>query len=161
MTLNVNTALYNLSGIDTANVAKVSGEILNGSRNNSQAQVQSIDYSKFNRQTLGVDLYSSRTSAELQKQVSMIQAGLYAKSVNVAKLNASAAANLYAAATVQRNVELTQSTNIFEAKMQEKTIEADNAVKFFNILDSESNSSNGFNPFEAANKKSGKEEGEQ
>ena len=158
MALNVNTTLYNLKGIDTASVAKVSGEILNNAQaKNAQPQVVGLDYSKFNRATLGVDLYSSRTDIELQKQISMIQAGLYAKAVNVAKLNSSAAMNLYSANTVQKNVELTQSTTQNELASPRKIEELDSSIRLFNIADKNSRSSNGFNPF-AGDKDSQKEE---
>ena len=144
--LNVNsTKLYSLNGVDTASVAKVSSEIL--ARSNAEPKVVSIDYSKFNRATLGVDLYSSRTSTQLQKQIALTQAGLYAQSVNVAKLNSFAAANLYSAATVQKNVELTQSTTVNELASPRAIEESNQKVEFFNILDGSSNSSNGYNPF--------------
>lgn len=150
MAFDLNTALYNMSGIDSASVAKVSSEIFkNAQSKDAQPQVKSIDYSKFNRATLGLDLYSARTSVELQKQVSMIQAGLYAQSVNVAKLNSNAAATLYSANTVQKQVELTQSINQVELASPRKLEELDKSIKLFNISDKHSNSSNGFNPFAA------------
>ena len=158
MALNVNTALYNLSGIDTSSVAKVSGEILKSAQaRNNQPQVVGLDYSKFNRANLGVDLYSNRTDVELQKQISMIQAGLYAQAVNVAKLNSNAAANLYSANTVQKNVELTQSTAQTELSLPRQVEELDSFIKLFNIADKNSRSSTGNNPF--ATNKDSQEEG--
>ena len=156
MALNVNTALYNLQGVDSASVARVSEEILKSAQAKNQPQISVIDYSKFNRSTLGVDLYSKRTDVELQKQVSMIQAGLYAQSVNVAKLNSNAAMNLYSANAVQKQVELTQSISQIELAEPRKVEELDNSIKLFNISDKNSNSSNGFNPF--ATEKDGQEE---
>ena len=149
MALNVNTALYNLNGVDTASVAKVSEEILNNAKAKQAPQVVGFDYSKFNRAALGVDLYSKRTDVELQKQISMIQAGLYAKAINVAKLNSNAAMNLYAANTVQKQVELTQSTLQAELASPAKLEKEDISVKLFNISDKNSNSSNSYNPFAA------------
>ena len=150
--LNLNTTLYSSQGVDINNVANVSSQILNSARNQQvqiQPQVQNIDYSKFNRATLGVDLYSSRTSPDLQKQISLIQAGLYTQAVNVAKLNSQAALNLYSASTVQKNVEKTQSIQSSELTPV-KIVEAlPNTVELFNITDKNSNSSNGFNPFKA------------
>ena len=93
MSLNLNTALYALNGVDVNSVNSVAKGILNA-ESKAQPTVQNIDYSKFNRASLGVDLYSSRTNVDLQKQVAMIQAGLYAKAVDVAMLHSSAAANL-------------------------------------------------------------------
>ena len=147
MALNVSKTLYNLQGVDTASVAKVTGEILNNAQAKSQPQVIGLDYSKFNRANLGLDLYSNRTSVEIQKQVSMIQAGLYAQAVDVAKLNSSAAANLYSANAVQKQVELTQSISQTELSSPRKLEEIDNSIRLFNISDKNSNSSNGKNPF--------------
>ena len=156
MSLNVNTALYQLNGVDTQSVASVSSQILKNAQNN-QPQVASIDYSKFNRAALGVDLYSSRTSVELQKQIALTQAGLYAQSINVAKLNASAAANLYAASTVAKNVELTQSVLSNELTSPQRLEDLENKIEVFKSSDKNASSSNGFNPFEA---KKGNDEGE-
>ena len=99
--LNVNSAIYSAQGVDVNNVAKVSSQILAESA--KTPTVQAIDYSKFNRATLGIDLYSSRTNSDLQKQIAMTQAGLYAKAINVAKLNSAAAASLYSANAVAKN----------------------------------------------------------
>ncbi len=149
MAVDINTALYNVKGIDSQSVAKVAGDILNNAKTNAQPQVVGLDYSKFNRATLGLDLYSKRTGVELQKQVAMIQAGLYAQSVNVAKLNSNAAANLYSAVAVQKQVELTQSTAQVELTSPSKLEELDNSIKMFNITDKNANAKNSFNPFSA------------
>lgn len=152
MALEVNKTLYNMKGIDTSSVAKTSGEILkNAQSKNLEPQVIGLDYSKFNRAALGLDLYSKRTSVELQKQISMLQAGLYAQAINVSKLNSNAAANLYSANSVQKQVELTQSTIQNELTSPRNLEKADASINVFSIADKNSNSSNGNNPF-AANK---------
>ena len=159
--LNVNTAIYSAQGIDVNNVAKVASQILReGQANSAQPQVQAIDYSKFNRASLGIDLYSSRTNSQLQKQIAMTQAGLYAQAVNVAQLNSAAAANLYSAAKVAKNVELTQSAQITEFATPKQLDVETNKIHLFNISDKNSNSSNGFNPFKADEESSSKEESE-
>jgi len=158
--LNVNTAIYSAQGIDANSVAKVSGQILKEASLNAQPTVQAIDYSKFNRSTLGIDLYSSRTNVDLQKQIAMTQAGLYAQAVNVAQLNSAAAASLYSPSTVAKNVELAQSVqgnDLIAPKQLEK--ETSN-IQLFNISDKNSNSSNGFNPFKADEEGQNKEESE-
>ena len=66
MSLDLNTALYRASGVDVNSVAATSSQILKSAGQNHTPQVQAIDYSKFNRATLGVDLYSARTNVELQ-----------------------------------------------------------------------------------------------
>ena len=147
MSLNINTALYRANGVDINNAQNVANQILKNAQSNQQPQVQAIDYSKFNRATLGIDLYSSRTNVDLQKQIAMTQAGLYAQAVNIAKLNSQAAANLYSAARVQKNVELTQSVQTTELTNPPKVEQQSNIVQLFNISDKNSHSSNGFNPF--------------
>ena len=160
MNVNLNNAIYAKQGLDINNVDKASAQILKSAADN-QPKVQSIDYSKFNRATLGIDLYSSRTNVELQKQIALTQAGLYAQAVNVAKLNSSAAANLYSANTVQRNVELTQSTIANNELAPVKKLEQNsNTIELLNVADKNSNSSNGFNPFKSSDEKSAKGEKE-
>ena len=160
MSLNVNTAIYSAQGVDINNAAKVASQILANAKSAQQNQptVQAIDYSKFNRAALGIDLYSSRTNADLQKQISLTQAGLYAKSVDVAKLNSQAAMNLYSARTVQKNVELTQSVQVNELIPPPKAEKLNNNIKLFNIADKNASSSNGFNPFEEDKENSATEE---
>ena len=143
MSLNVNTSLYSLYGVDVNNVDKIASKILN--KKPETPTVKEIDYSKFNRQTLGIDLYSKRTDVNLQKQISMTQAGLYAQSVDVAQLNSSAAANLYSASKVQKNVELTQSININTDIIPPKPIERNQtAIELININDKHSSKGNPF-----------------
>ena len=158
--LNVNTAIYSAQGIDVNNVAKVSSQILKEAQSNKEPQVQAIDYSKFNRATLGIDLYSSRTNVDLQKQIAMTQAGLYAQAVNVAQLNSAAAASLYSANTVAKNVELAQSIQALELTMPQKITQETSKIQLFNITDKNSRSSNGFNPFDVNEENSNQEESE-
>ena len=155
--LNLNTALYSAFGIDNSSVKKVSGEILNAA-SNKEPSVQSIDYSKFNRATLGIDLYSSRTNSKLQKQIALTQAGLYVQSINVAQLNSAAAISLYSAKTVQKNVGLTQSTATNEVELDNRIEDTKNIIQLFDIKDKNANSSNGFNPFKESNSKEPREE---
>ena len=161
MSLNLNTVLYSSKGVDLNSVNAVSSQILKSAQQKSEPQVQSIDYSKFNRATLGIDLYSSRTNADLQKQIALTQAGLYAKSVDVARLNAQAAMNLYSAQAVQKQVELTQSTTQAHELAPVKQLENNrNIINLFNISDKNSNSQNGFNPFQNGEEATTDEKGE-
>lgn len=144
--LNVNTAIYSAQGVDVNNVAKVSSQILNESAK-TQPTVQAIDYSKFNRATLGIDLYSSRTNSNLQKQIALTQAGLYAQAINVAQLNSAAAANLYSASTVAKNVEMAQSVQVQELNAPQKLTQETPKIQLFNIADKHSSAKNAYNPF--------------
>ena len=90
-------------------------------------------------------------TCEIDKRVieELTQAGLYAKSVDVARLNAQAAMNLYSAQAVQKQVELTQSTTQANELAPVKQLENNrNIINLFNISDKNSNSQNGFNPFQ-------------
>lgn len=145
--LNVNSAIYSAQGVDINNVAKVSSQILKEASSNNQPQVQAIDYSKFNRATLGIDLYSSRTNSDLQRQIALTQAGLYAKAIDVAQLNSAAAANLYSASTVAKNVELAQSVQAPELNAPQRIVEETSKIQLFNISDKNSNAKNSYNPF--------------
>ena len=158
MSLGINSAIYSLNGVDVKNVDSVASRILSEAKKSSaEVKIEGFDYSKFNRATLGVDLYSSRTNPELQKQIALTQAGLYLQSINVAKLNSQAALNLYSANTVQKQVELTQSIASNEL-IAPKALENHNSnLQLFNITDKNPNSSNGFNPFETSEEKNAKE----
>lgn len=155
MSLNVEKTLYSIKGVDINNVENVANKILS-QQTKKEPTVQSIDYTQFNRNTLGVNLYSSRTSVDLQKQISQIQAGLYAKTPDVSQLNSLAAQNLYSAASVQKNVELTQSIQQIELIAPKAIEKQNNIIELFNISDKNSSSSNGFNPFDKEEK--GKEQ---
>ena len=157
MSLGMNNAIYSFQGIDTKNVNNTAAQILNNAQKSSEVKVEGFDYSKFNRASLGVDLYSSRTNSELQKQIALTQAGLYLQSVNVAKLNSQAALNLYSANTVQKQVELTQSVLSNELTAPKALEKTESTIQLFNTSDKNSNSSNGFNPFEANQEESLKE----
>ncbi len=147
MNLNVGKTLYSMKGVDVNNVENVANKILSQPAK-KQPTVQNIDYTQFNRNTLGVNLYSSRTNVDLQKQISQINAGLYAKSIDVSQLNSAAAQNLYSAAAVQKNVELTQSVQQIELVAPKAIQQQSNIIKLFNISDKNASSSNGFNPFD-------------
>ena len=153
MNVSLNTALYNAQGVDLINVEKIAGNILNSAKN-QQPVVKEIDYSKFNRASLGIDLYSSRTNVQLQKQIAMNQAGLYVQSVNVAELNSKAAASLYSAANVQKNVSMAQSVQASEIAVPKTIEKPETQIRTFTITDSNSNSSNSnYNPFANTGKK--------
>ena len=156
--LNVNSAIYSAQGVDVNNVAKVSSQILNES--SKAPTVQAIDYSKFNRATLGIDLYSSRTNSDLQRQIALTQAGLYAKAVDIAQLNSAAAASLYSANQVAKNVEMAQSVQAQEIIAPKQLSQEISNIQVFESSDKNSNSSNSFNPFNANDENGHQEESE-
>ena len=93
-----------LAGIDSVNAQRVSGEIF------SRAAEKTIDLSKadlsqFRRPTLGVDLYSAKTSIELQREIAIAQSGINTQNINTSYLNSQAASALYGGNNVAKNVE--------------------------------------------------------
>ena len=157
--LNVNSAIYSANGVDVNNVAKVASQILETS-SKSEPKVQSLDYSKFNRATLGVDLYSSKVNSDLQRQIALTQAGLYTKAINAAQLNSAAAASLYSANQVAKNVEMAQSVQAQELIAPKQLSQETSNIQVFNTQDKNSNSSNSFNPFNANEENGHQEESE-
>ena len=103
--MGLTVSKYN--GIDLNNIGKVTKEILT-SLENKTVDVSKTDLTKFTRTTQGVDLYSSKVSLDVQRQIAMTNAGLLdASSVltSVQTLNAQAAAQLYNPNAVVKNVE--------------------------------------------------------
>lgn len=105
MSINGLTASYN--GIDINNVNKVTADILS-SLENKKVDVSKADLTKFTRVNPGVDLYSSKVSLDVQRQIAMTNAGLMDGSSalqSVQMLNAQAAAQIYNPKTIEKNVE--------------------------------------------------------
>lgn len=105
MSINGLTASYN--GIDINNVNKVTADIL-GSLENKRVDVSKADLTKFTRATQGVDLYSSKVSLDVQRQIAMTNAGLINNVTalqSVQALNAQAAAQIYNPKAIEKNVE--------------------------------------------------------
>ncbi len=103
--MGLTVSKYN--GIDLNNIGKVTTEILT-SLENKTVDVSKADLTRFTRTTQGVDLYSSKVSLDVQRQIAMTNAGLLDVSnalSSVQLLNAQAAAQLYNPNTVVKNVE--------------------------------------------------------
>ncbi len=105
MSINGLTSAYN--GIDIANVNKVTADILN-TLENKRVDVSKADLGKFTRTNPGVDLYSSKVSLDVQRQIAMTNAGLMNNPTalqSVQILNAQAAAQIYNPKAVEKNIE--------------------------------------------------------
>ena len=92
------------SGIDSVNAQQISGEIF------SRAAQKTIDLSKtdlsqFRRPELGVDLYNSKTSLELQRQIAITQSGINTQNINTSYLNSQAASALYGGNNIAKTVD--------------------------------------------------------
>ena len=95
----VNSANYQKPVIDVQALAKVTEKILNPN-NDKTIDVSKLDLSKFNRASLGTDLYAQRTSGELALKASKAAVDFninlsQAFSANVQYLNSQAAQSLF------------------------------------------------------------------
>ena len=95
----VNHANYGRPAIDSQALAKVTEQILNPN-NQKTVDVASLDLSKFNRVSLGTDLYAARTSGDVALQASKAATDFginfsQSFSQNVQYLNAQAAQSLF------------------------------------------------------------------
>ena len=100
--LGLNQNLF--SGIDSVNAQQISGEIF------SRAAQKTIDLSKtdlsqFRRPELGVELYNSKTSLELQRQIAITQSGINTQNINTSYLNSQAASALYGGNNIAKTVD--------------------------------------------------------
>lgn len=65
----------NISGIETASIEKVAQQILQ--RANSQnSALSNLDLTKFNRPTLGADLYNGKVDVSTARQIAMTNSGM-------------------------------------------------------------------------------------
>ena len=95
----VNHAKFGAPAIDTQALAKVTEQILNPNSEKT-IDVSKLDLSKFNRASLGTDLYASRTNGEVALQAAKAATDFDLKlsqsfSQNVQYLNSQAAQSLF------------------------------------------------------------------
>ena len=95
----VNHANYGRPAIDSQALAKITEQILNPN-NQKTVDVASLDLSKFNRVSLGTDLYAARTNGEVALQASKAATDFGINlsqnfAQNVQYLNAQAAQSLF------------------------------------------------------------------
>jgi len=159
-TMSINGLTVNkYNGIDINSVGKVTADIL-ASLENKTVDVAKADLTKFTRQTQGVDLYSNKVSLDVQRQISMTNAGLLDTTSalqSVQLLNSQAAAQLYNPNTVAKNVEGKLHVNA-NAEM-ETFKEVGEVQNFMNVFETQKDKK-GSNPFsfnQSANEE-GKEE---
>ncbi|MBE7706059.1 MAG: hypothetical protein E7Z91_02285 [Cyanobacteria bacterium SIG30] len=114
---NLNSISSAWANVDVQNVGNVTEQILKRAQQKT-VDLNKVDLSKFNRQTLGVDLYNGNTSVEAQKQISMMNAGLLnTANVNVAYINSQAATALYGT-NVAKQVEGKMTINLPEGEKE-------------------------------------------
>lgn len=74
MSLSVSYKQNINSGIDTASLKEVTQQIFQ--RANSNSALSNLDLTKFNRVTLGTDLYSGKVDASTARQIAMTNSGI-------------------------------------------------------------------------------------
>lgn len=65
----------NISGIETASIEKVAQQILQRA-NSENSALSNLDLTKFNRPTLGADLYSGKVDVSTARQIAMTNSGM-------------------------------------------------------------------------------------
>ncbi len=100
--LGLNQNLF--AGVDSLNAAKISGEIFSRA-SEKNIDLTKADLSQFKRPTLGIDLYNSKTSLELQRQIAITQSGINTQNIDTSFLNSQAASALYGANNITKSVE--------------------------------------------------------
>ena len=158
----VNHARIGAPAIDTQALAKVSEQILNPN-NDKTIDVSKLDLSKFNRASLGTDLYAARTNGEVALQAAKAATDFDLKlsqsfSQNVQYLNAQAAQSLFtvketnglAAISIENNTQINEKEIIIEATQVNETKD----------MDKDKKGSNPFSFYMPANETSEQEESE-
>ena len=144
--MNVSGLGANKNLIDQSSINKVSLDLF------QTLQKKSVDYakadlSKFQRPTLGVDLYNGKTNINTQRQIAMTNAGVFEQNLNltsVQALNSFAAQQLYAG-NVQDTVggKMTINTNEADFEFISEVEDVSNVINVFET----SKDKQGSNPF--------------
>jgi len=163
MSIGINYLNYNYNtGIDKASVAQVTGEIFNRAAAKT-VDLNTADLSKFRRADLGVDLYSNRTSIEVQREIAIANAG-----INVSESKAAAAASTYlnaqaAALNYSNNTgktiegKLAFQVNETEAMSLKEIFSLPNTTELFNIANMDKDKK-GSNPFSYGGNQQGQQQ---
>lgn len=122
MSLSVSYKQNLTSGIDSSAVKGVTQQIFQKAAGNNTIDVKSLDLSKFNRVSLGTDLYSGKVDAATARQIAMnnaMQVNLSASAVNSLKyLSSEASKSVFKSVDGKINVtevkEPAKKQNLFE-----------------------------------------------
>lgn len=118
MSLNVSYNQNINSGIDATTLREVTQQIFQRANAKSSA-LANVDLTKFNRPTVGMDLYSGKVDASTARQVAMTNSGLQ---VNLSEnaLNSLRYLNSQASKSVFQNVDGKISVNVKEETVETK-----------------------------------------
>lgn len=130
--MNINGLNAN-SLIDATSAAKVSEQLFSALSKKS-VDYSKVDLSKFNRPTVGVDLYNGKTDINVQRQVAIANSGAFQHmNLNsVQALNAFAAQNLYASNVSEKvGGKMTINSNDVDFEFVSHIDEATSAMNVF------------------------------
>ena len=102
--MNINGLNSNNNFIDATSAAKLSNDLFSA-LSKKTVDYKKQDLSKFTRATLGVDLYSTKTDINVQRQIAMTNAGMLDNKMNlnaVQALNSFAAQQLYSSSVSEK-----------------------------------------------------------
>lgn len=123
MLFNVSYNQISNNGIDTAAVNEVAKQIFQRA-NAQESALANVDLTKFNRVSLGADLYSGKTSSDVARQIALNNSGmqvqLNSNALNSLKyLSSEASKNVFK--SVDGKVAIAQTSDILEKQQQVKT----------------------------------------
>jgi|GEM_PF-1506751 len=153
MTMGIGTNIISAkwAGIDMNAVKQVSAEILE--RANQKSDLSQVNLTAFKRPELGVDFYSSRTSIEMQKQISLTNSQMQVQTpVSTGFLNAQAASALYAPSSIVKQVEGKMAPAIREGENEniKDVFSLTRNLEVYNTQKDKKGSSSSKNPFASA-----------
>ncbi|MCD8024258.1 MAG: hypothetical protein LUE64_01855 [Candidatus Gastranaerophilales bacterium] len=144
--MNVNGLNTNQYLIDSKSASSISESLF------SALQKKSVDYSKtnlsgFTRNTLGVDLYNTKTDLDVQRQIAITNSGAFDTEMNltsVQQLNSFAAAQLYSSnVSDSLGGKITINAAISETDAENETEDIQNLI---NVYETDKDKQ-GSNPF--------------
>lgn len=132
--MNINGLNGNNNFIDATSAAKLSNDLFSA-LSKKTVDYKKQDLSKFTRATLGVDLYSTKTDINVQRQIAMTNAGMLDNKMNlnaVQALNSFAAQQLYSSSVSEKvGGKMTIDTANNEFEFVSKTEDVANLINVF------------------------------
>lgn len=132
--MNINGLNSNNNFIDATSAAKLSNDLFSA-LSKKTVDYKKQDLSKFTRATLGVDLYSTKTDINVQRQIAMTNAGMLDNKMNlnaVQTLNSFAAQQLYSSQVSEKvGGKMTIDTANNEFEFVSKTEDVANLINVF------------------------------
>lgn len=143
MSLSVSNQNFN-SGLDAASIKEVTQQIFQRANSNNSA-LANVDLTKFNRVTLGTDLYSGKVDALTARQIALTNSGIQVNLSNNA-LDSLKYLNSQASKSIFRSTDVQTSVAVFEDTKATKTTSLPTFGQLTETADLDSDKK-GSNPF--------------